>query len=54
MIQYKTLIIYAISSDPSKKLFEEELEKYGLERIGTQDIFALPLEEYPVRGVTHE
>lgn len=46
MKQYKVLIIYAISSDPSKKLFEEELEKYGLERIGAQDIFALPLEEY--------
>ena len=29
-----------------KKSFEEELERYGLERVGTQDIFALPLEEY--------
>ena len=26
--------------------FEEELEKYGLERVGEQGIFALPLEEY--------
>ena len=46
MSQYKTLIIYTISNDQSKKSFEEELEKYGLERVGTQDIFALPLEEY--------
>ena len=44
--KYKTLIIYAISNDQSKKSLEEELEKYGLERVGTQDIFALPLEEY--------
>lgn len=44
--QYKTLIIYAISNDQSKKSLEEELEKYGLERVGTQNIFALPLEEY--------
>lgn len=42
MSQYKTLIIYTISNDQSKKSFEEELEKYGLERVGTQDIFALP------------
>ena len=40
MSQYKTLIIYTISNDQSKKSFEEELEKYGLERVGTQDIFA--------------
>ena len=46
MRQYKVVIIYVISSELSKKSFEEELEKYGLERIGTQDIFALPLEEY--------
>lgn len=46
MKQYKTLIIYAISNDQSKKSLEEELEKYGLERVGTQDIFVLPLEEY--------
>ena len=46
MKQYKTLIIYAISNDQSKKSLKEELEKYGLERVGTQDIFALPLEEY--------
>ena len=46
MSQYKALIIYSISNDQSKKSFEEELKKYGLERVGTQDIFALPLEEY--------
>ena len=46
MKEYKTLIIYAIFNDQSKRSFEEELEKYGLERGGTQDIFALPLEEY--------
>ena len=45
MSQYKALIIYSISNDQSKKSFEEELEKYGLERLGEQDIFALPLEE---------
>lgn len=45
-IQYKTIIIYSVSNDQSKRSFEEELEKYGLERVGTQDIFALPLEEY--------
>ena len=46
MKEYKVLIIYTISNDQSKKSFEEELERYGLERVGTQDIFALPLEEY--------
>ena len=46
MKEYKTLIIYAIFNDQSKRSFEEELEKYGLERVGTQDIFALHLEEY--------
>ena len=46
MKEYKTLIIYAIFNDQSKRSFEKELEKYGLERVGTQDIFALPLEEY--------
>lgn len=46
MKQYKTLVVYSIFHDQSKKSFEEELEKYGLERVGTQDIFALPLEEY--------
>lgn len=46
MKEYKTLIIYAIFNDQSKRSFEEELEKYGLERVGTQDIFALLLEEY--------
>ena len=46
MIQCKTLIIYTISNKQSKKSFEEELERYGLERLGEQDIFALPLDEY--------
>ena len=46
MNQYKTLIIYAVFNDQLKKSFEEELEKYGLERVGTQNIFALPLDEY--------
>lgn len=46
MKQYKTLIIYSVSNDQSKISFEEELEKYGLERLGDQDIFVLPLEEY--------
>ena len=38
MKQYKTLIIYTISNDQSKKSFEEELEKYGLERVGEQGL----------------
>lgn len=46
MSQYKILIIYTISNDQLKKSFEVELEKYGLERLGEQDIFTLPLEEY--------
>lgn len=46
MKQYKSLVIYIISNDQLKKSFEEELERYGLERLGEQDIFALPLEEY--------
>lgn len=46
MAQYKVLIIYIISNGLSKKLFEDELGKYGLERLGEQDIFALPLDEY--------
>lgn len=46
MEQYKIIIIYAISDDEQKKSFETELEKYGLERVGEQDIFALPLDEY--------
>lgn len=46
MKQYKVLLIYIISNGQSKKSFEEEVEKYGLERLGEQDIFALPLEEY--------
>ena len=40
MEQYKIIIIYAISDDERKKSFEDELEKYGLERL------ALPLDEY--------
>ena len=46
MKQYKIIIIYVISNNHLKVLFEEELEKYGLERLGEQDIFALPLDEY--------
>lgn len=46
MEQYKIIIIYAISDDERKKSFETELEKYGLERVGEHDIFALPLDEY--------
>ena len=45
MRQYKVLVIYIIANEQLEKSFEEELEKYGLERVGTQDIFALPLEE---------
>ena len=44
--KYKTLMIYSISDAEQKQALENELEKYGLERVGTQDIFALPLEEY--------
>lgn len=46
MAQYKVLIIYIISNGLSKKSFEDELGKYGLERLEEQDIFALPLDEY--------
>lgn len=46
MKKYKTLIIYSVSDAEQKQALEEELEKYGLERVGTQNIFALPLEEY--------
>lgn len=46
MNQYKIIIIYSVSNGQLKKSFEEELEKYGLERLREQDIFALPLEEY--------
>ena len=46
MAQYKVLIIFIISNGLSKKSFEDELWKYGLERLGEQDIFALPLDEY--------
>lgn len=52
MKQYKTLIIYAVFNDQLKKSFEEELEKYGLERVGTQNIFALPLDEYRTKVQT--
>lgn len=46
MNQYKTIIIYTVNNDVRKQALENVLEKYGLERVGTQDIFALPLEEY--------
>ena len=46
MKQYKIIVIYSILNDDLKKFYEEELEKYGLERLGVQDIFVLPLEEY--------
>lgn len=46
MKQYKTIIIYAVSGIEQKQALESELEKYGLERLGEQDIFALPLDEY--------
>lgn len=46
MKQYKVIIIYTVSGIEQKQALESELEKYGLERVGTQDIFALPLEEY--------
>lgn len=46
MKQYKTFVAYTIANDQLKKSFEDELEKYGLERVGEQDIFALPLDEY--------
>ena len=38
--------IYTVNNDVRKQALENVLEKYGLERVGTQDIFALPLEEY--------
>jgi hypothetical protein len=46
MKKYKTLIIYSVSDAEQKQALENELEKYGLERVGEQGIFALPLEEY--------
>lgn len=46
MKQYKVLAIYTVSDEKTKKILEAELEKYGLERLGEQDIFALPLDEY--------
>jgi CRISPR/Cas system-associated endoribonuclease Cas2 len=46
MKKYKTLIIYSVSDAEQKQALENELEKYGLERVGTQNIFVLPLEEY--------
>lgn len=46
MRQYKILVIYVIANEQLKKSFEAELGEYGLERLGEQDIFALPLDEY--------
>ena len=46
MKKYKTQIINSVSDAEQKQALENELEKYGLERVGTQNIFALPLEEY--------
>lgn len=46
MKECKVIIIYIISNKQSNVLFEAELKKYGLERLGEQNIFALPLEEY--------
>lgn len=46
MKQYKIIIIYSVSNNEQKKSFEEELEKYGLERLCDRDIFVLPLKEY--------
>ncbi|KAB6555055.1 hypothetical protein GAY90_12820 [Phocaeicola vulgatus] len=46
MKQYKIIIIYSVSNNEQKKSFEEELEKYGLERLCDRDSFVLPLEEY--------
>ena len=42
MKKYKVIIIYIIFDDKQKKALESELEKYGLERLGMQNIFALP------------
>ena len=52
MTQYKTIVIYVVFNSQSKKAFEEELEKYGLERLGEQDIFALPLRRIPHEGTS--
>ena len=52
MRQYKVLVIYIIANGQLEKSFEEELEKYGLERVGEQGIFALPLEEYRTKVQT--
>lgn len=46
MKQYKAMVIYTVFDDEQRISLENELEKYGLERVGTQNIFALPLEEY--------
>lgn len=48
MKKYKTLIIYSVSDAEQKQALENELEKYGLERVGTQNIFAL------LRGIPDE
>ncbi len=50
MNQYKTLIIYSISNDQLKKLFENELEKYGLERVGEQGYLRPSLRRIPDEG----
>mgnify|MGYP000227910446 CR=1 FL=1 len=46
MKQYKAMVIYTVFDDEQRISLENELERYGLERVGTQNIFALPLEEY--------
>lgn len=46
MKQYKAMVIYTVFDDEQRISLENELERYGLERGGTQNIFALPLEEY--------
>lgn len=53
MKKYKIIIIYIISDDKQKKALESELEKYGLERLGEQNIFALPLDEYRTKVRNH-
>lgn len=50
MRQYKVLVIYIIANGQLEKSFEEELEKYGLERVGEQGIFALPFRGISDKG----
>lgn len=50
MKQYKVIIIYAIFDGKLKKTLESELEKYGLERVGEQDIFCPSLRGIPDKG----